>query len=179
MHAALDGEATPEEVRALEDRLADDAAARAQFAELQRMFDGLARVPQRFPPEGLVAAVMANLPAIESSRTGADQLFSPSGVIDANTGNVRGSIPGKRAGVDRGFPLWAFLRGDTMNEKTSGSGKRKILIDVPLRIDDCGDVCRFIADEIRRVGEAIQVELLDEHPPYDTPSPSIRCRRSA
>src|SRR6478736_31811 len=71
---------------------------------------------------------MANLPAIESSRTDADQLFAPSGVIDANTGNVRGSSPGKRAGVDRVFPLWAFLRGDTMNEKTSGSGKRKMLI---------------------------------------------------
>jgi hypothetical protein len=74
-------------------------------------------VPQRFPPEGLVAAVTANLPAIESSRTDADQLFSPSGVIDANTGNVPGSSPGKRAEVDRGFPLWAFLRGDTMNER--------------------------------------------------------------
>jgi anti-sigma factor RsiW len=128
MHAALDGEATPDEARELEGRLAGNAAAQAQFAELRGLFDGLARVPQRFPPEGLVAAVTANLPAIESSRTDADQLFSPSGVIHANTGNVRGSSPGKRAGVDRVFQLWAFLRGDTMNEKTSGSGKRKILI---------------------------------------------------
>src|SRR3954465_11421333 len=128
MHAALDGEATPEEARELDERLAGDAAAQAQFAELRGLFDGFARGPQRFPPEGLVAAVTANLPAIESSRADTDQLFASSGVIDANTGNVRGSSPGKRAGVDRVFPLWAFLRGDTMNEKTSGSGKRKILI---------------------------------------------------
>ena len=59
---------------------------------------------------------MAKLPAIESARTDADQLFAPSGVIDASSRNVRGSTPGKRAGVDRVFPLWAFLRGDTMSE---------------------------------------------------------------
>jgi len=126
MHAVLDGEATAVEARELDAVLARDAKAKDEFDELRSLFDGLAAVPQRFPPEGLVAAVTARLGELPAARTDADQLFAPSGVIDANTGNVRGSSPGKRAGVDRVFPLWAFLRGDTMNEKTSGSGKRAL-----------------------------------------------------
>ena len=38
-----------------------------------------------------------------------------------------------------------------------------VLVDVALRIDDGGGVRRFVADEIRRVREAIQVELFQDH----------------
>src|SRR6476620_4715750 len=127
MHAVLDGEATAAEARELDAVLARDAKAKDEFDELRSLFDGLAAVPQRFPPEGLVAAVTANLPPIESSRADADQLFSPSGVFEANLNHVRDSSPGDQRGFGRVFPPW-FMRGDTMNENTSGSGKRKILI---------------------------------------------------
>ena len=36
-------------------------------------------------------------------------------------------------------------------------------VDVALRIDDGGGAARLIADQVRRVGEAIQVVLLEDH----------------
>ena len=68
MHAVLDGEATPGEALELERLLAADPVARAQFEELRRLFDGLAAVPKEYPPEGLVAAVLAKVP--DSTRAG-------------------------------------------------------------------------------------------------------------
>jgi anti-sigma factor RsiW len=62
MYAVLDGEATPDEVRSLERLLDADPAARAQFEELSALFREMSRVPRQFPPEGLVAAVMASVP---------------------------------------------------------------------------------------------------------------------
>ena len=39
----------------------------------------------------------------------------------------------------------------------------EVLIDVALRIDD-GAVCvSFVADEIRGVGEAVEIELFEDH----------------
>ena len=62
MHAVLDGEASAEESRTLQRLLDSDADARAEFAALERLFKVLHRVPQQYPPEGLVAAVTAALP---------------------------------------------------------------------------------------------------------------------
>src|SRR5258708_20711699 len=67
MHAVLDGEATPAEARALERRAAADPEARAEFDSLRALFDELKGLPQAFPPEGLVAAVMASLPSPQLS----------------------------------------------------------------------------------------------------------------
>ena len=129
MHAVLDGEATSDERRELEARLAHDAAARTQYDELQRLFDGLRGVPQPYAPEGLVASVMAGLPSRKPPRPDVDQLFSSSGVFEANLKKARGRSSGDRAPIHRVFQPWAFLRGDTMNEQNSGfSGKRKIVI---------------------------------------------------
>jgi len=97
MQEVLDGEASPEETRELEAALAADPAARAQFAELQRLFAGLAAVPQAFPPEGLVAAVMARLPRQSTLESDRDQLFSPSGVIGATVTEKRGARTGQEA----------------------------------------------------------------------------------
>ena len=69
MYAVLDGEATPSEGLELERLLAADAVARAQFEQLRRLFDGLASVPKAFPPEGLVASVMARIPT-DATRLG-------------------------------------------------------------------------------------------------------------
>ncbi len=68
MHAVLDGEATAAETRELERHLAADPEARAEFDSLRALFDELKGVPQAFPPEGLVASVMADLPSSQLSR---------------------------------------------------------------------------------------------------------------
>ena len=39
------------------------------------------------------------------------------------------------------------------------AGDGEVLLDVALRIDDGGGFCVFVADEIRRMREAVQVEL--------------------
>src|SRR5512132_2203326 len=129
MHAVLDGEATSDERRELEARLARDATARAQYDELRLLFDGLRHVPQPYAPEGLVASVMDAVPSRRPPRPDAGQLFSSSGVFEANLKKARGRSSGDRAPIHRVFQPWAFLRGDTMNEQNSGfSGKRKIVI---------------------------------------------------
>ena len=38
-----------------------------------------------------------------------------------------------------------------------------VLLDVALRIDDDGLLRRFVADQVRRVGQAIEVELAEDH----------------
>ena len=62
MHAVLDGEATSGEARDLEQLLDLEPVARSHFEELKALFDELGSVPKPFPPEGLVAAVMARVP---------------------------------------------------------------------------------------------------------------------
>ena len=42
-------------------------------------------------------------------------------------------------------------------------GERQVLIDITLRIDDSGHVRLLVANQIRRVCEAIQVKLLQNH----------------
>ena len=63
MHAVLDGEASADDARQLELRLAADPAARAEFEEWKRLFSALAEVPKEHVPEGLVASVSAAAPA--------------------------------------------------------------------------------------------------------------------
>jgi hypothetical protein len=41
-------------------------------------------------------------------------------------------------------------------------GQGQILIDVPLRIDNRRDAAAFVADEIRRVRQAVQVKLMED-----------------
>jgi hypothetical protein len=53
MHAVLDGEATPGESAELRRLLASDPAVRAQFEDLQRLFEGLKAVPRLFPAGGV------------------------------------------------------------------------------------------------------------------------------
>jgi len=53
MHAALDGEATPEELQELDRLLAADARARAEYDALRRLFGALQALPELDPPPGL------------------------------------------------------------------------------------------------------------------------------
>ncbi len=110
MHAVLDGEAAPGDVRELERRLAADPAARAEFDELRRLFDGLAGVPKEFPPEGLYASVMANVPRPAARPRRFDQLFV---VVGCNWASFQGN-PGHASGTNGngppGFPTRAIFQ---------------------------------------------------------------------
>ncbi len=128
-HTVLDGEASDEEARELEQRMAGDSGIRAAFEDLKRLFDGLARVPMAFPPEGLVAAVMANIPQNGPPRRDDDQLLPVQGVIGSDTNRIGGAASRKMSGVRRVSQPWVFSRGAKMNEQNSGfSRNRKMWI---------------------------------------------------
>lgn len=91
MQAVLDGEATAGEAAELERRLAVDSAARAEFEEFKRLFDGLEALPRKHPPEGLFAAIQSALPTPSARSRATDQLSSASGVLRPSHGiDVRG-----------------------------------------------------------------------------------------
>jgi len=126
MHAVLDGEATPEQAHQLERLLAADPAMRAQFDELQSLFDALHQVPKAYPPEGLVAAVTAALPAREPQRAGLRQLFSKSRVIELISIRPRATITGQTANIhseSRVDSTWEIDRMSQQNSKSIGKGK--------------------------------------------------------
>src|SRR5579864_699209 len=129
MHVALDGEASPAEAQELERRLANDAAARAQYEELRYLFDDLSRVRQAFPPEGLIASVLANIPQ-NSTRPGRfGQLFGAPGVIEPSLKNTRGRRLGRNERVRQVFQQWAFSKDTDMDAgKKSLAGNRKVWI---------------------------------------------------
>src|SRR5690242_12790350 len=58
MSLVLDGEATPQQGRELEQLLATDPRAAAEFAALRVLFAQLGRLPQLTPPAGLAAPAM-------------------------------------------------------------------------------------------------------------------------
>src|SRR5271167_681055 len=99
MHLVLDGEAKPDEALELQRLLAADPAARAQFEQLRSLFVGLASVPQAFPPEGLVASVMAKIPRDARQGGRLDQLLSQSRVFGQASEGVPGTSPAGSATV--------------------------------------------------------------------------------
>ena len=117
MHAVLDGEATAAQKRALERQLASDPAARSEFDALRGIFSELEALPPADPPEGLVAAVMAELPA--------HQLSPSSRVIDATS-----NAPSNANMVRRSPRSWPFPGSQSMSEQ-KGS-KRKVWIGAGL-----------------------------------------------
>jgi hypothetical protein len=129
MHVVLDGEATEAEARELDRLLAVEPTARTQFEHLRRLFDGLSRVPKAFPPEGLVAAVMANIPQNTPPRGRLDQLSLRSRVIGLASMKARGKSPGKSATDLPAYRPGIYLREWKMSEQSgSFSRKRNVLI---------------------------------------------------
>ena len=97
MHAVLDGEATPAEASELDRQPGGrPGRPRARFDDLKWLFDGFRRVPKAFPPEGLVAAVMAAIPRRPVGRQRLRQLLSRSRVIRQVSMGPRGTSPGKQ-----------------------------------------------------------------------------------
>ena len=134
MDAVLDGEATPSEVRELDRLLAIDSAARTEFEQLKKVFDALREVPQAFPPEGLVAAVLANIPQNLVLHGTRDQLSSRSRVIGSARKEARGTSPGKSV---KGPPVHQpapFLREWNMNESNGSSRRRNVWVGSSIAI---------------------------------------------
>jgi hypothetical protein len=128
MDAVLDGEATAAETRALDRLLAADPTTRTEFERLKRVFDGLRDIPQAFPPEGLVASVLANIPQNPSPRGRPDQLSSRSRVLGSATKEARGTSPGTSV---KGIPVYhpvPYSREWNMNEQSSSSRRRNVWI---------------------------------------------------
>ena len=128
MHVVLDGEATSDERRALESALERNPVARSEFDELRRLFDAMKAVPQAFPPEGLVAAVLADA---RKPGSGGDssQPFRASRVFEPNSKKSQGRPAGQGETVYQASKPWALSRGDRMNQQKIGfSGKRKLLV---------------------------------------------------
>ena len=124
MYAVLDGEASAAETSRLERLLAEDSAARSQFEELRQLFAGLAGMPRAHPPEGLLAAVMAELPSRRARRAGEHQLFTSPGVI-GDIGNGR-PAPRNPATIGERFDRGTTPRGFSMSKHSFS--KRKIWI---------------------------------------------------
>jgi len=128
MDAVLDGEATPAERRDLDRLLATDAVARTEFEQLTKVFEALRAIPPAFPPEGLVAAVLANIPQKPATHTRGDQLSSRSRVIGTVMKEGRGTSPDQSV---KGPPVHEpapFLREWKMNESIGSSRKRNVWI---------------------------------------------------
>ena len=125
MHAVLDGEATPAETHELDRLLDADAALRERYAEWQTMFDAMQRMPRAYPPEGLVAAVMANIPHVPAAP--GSQLSPQSRVIGVISDSHR-AIPETSAPILRSPRAMAPPGGYMSDQQTNPSSKRKIWI---------------------------------------------------
>ncbi|MBK7332239.1 MAG: hypothetical protein IPI87_07605 [Betaproteobacteria bacterium] len=125
MHAVLDGEATPAEARELEGLLEADPALRERYGEWQAMFDAMQRMPRAYPPEGLVAAVMANIPHVPAGP--GSQLSAHSRVIGVTSDSHR-AIPETSAPILRSPRAMAPPGGMMSDQQNTSSSKRKIWI---------------------------------------------------
>ncbi|MEO5844117.1 MAG: hypothetical protein ABIQ33_04690 [Caldimonas sp.] len=121
MHAVLDGEASDVEARELEVHLSADPALRAEFEDWKRLFQALGEVPKEHAPEGLVASVLAAVPAV-SVRVAAQarQPFRRRRVIGRTlSGFFRPGLEDFRATEPPGFASAPPTRSVTMSEQNS------------------------------------------------------------
>ena len=65
-------------------------------------------------------------------------------------------MPSQEVGVQVG-------ENDVFDAQSHLRGSVEILLDVALRIDDCGPAALRVANQIRRMGKTIQIELLQDH----------------
>src|SRR5205807_10467284 len=80
-----------------------------------------------FPPEGLVAAVMASVPRRPAPGDDSAQPFAQSRVISQSSMEARDASRG-RSTVHRVSPRGTYIREQSMSEHKSGFGRRNLLI---------------------------------------------------
>ena len=134
MQAVLDGEATPGESAELEASLAADPAARAASRNGECCSTACRACPTAFPPEGLVAAVMADLPREAPPGRATDQLFPPPGVIAASSKESRVTSRGTSTTVHAISQTGPFTRGAQMSEQQRTFSKTKVWIGVAVAV---------------------------------------------
>ena len=129
MQAVLDGEASPDQARDLEQLLAADPAARARFEEFTRLFRDLGGMPRVQPPDGFGAAVMERVALRPPRNGGWRQLFSLSRVSRGSVNGSRGFTPGLSARAHRGFQPGPHTGDFKMSDQQGNSkGNRKLWI---------------------------------------------------
>ena len=90
MHAALDGEATAEELQELERLLATDAEARAEYDALRHLFGALQALPEIDPPPGLAESATERGQLLLSRRVVVDTSGSDAPALPSTAGTPRG-----------------------------------------------------------------------------------------
>jgi hypothetical protein len=105
--------------------------------------------------------------------------------LDAHAAKIDGAAvaDGREAVFRDGFPPEVYRRADAVAElqmsrnevrvevceenvgdaQSVFGGEVEVLIDVALRIDDRGSAGGFIADDVRSVRQAVQIELFENH----------------
>jgi len=125
IQSVLDGEASPEEARELERRVAADAAARERFDELKALFGELAGMPPVAPPEGLAEKVIQQVAAKPPT---ASQL-SARGIVFAQESDItRGEHPGPENRTPRNSPAGHMhTGGNNMSDKSFFSNRKAVI----------------------------------------------------
>ena len=131
IQTVLDGEATAKDVAELERTLAADPASRARYDEWRSLFAALRQVPERLPPEGLVAAVTANIRVRPGAAPEPDQHFTEPRVFGA-TSAIPGPSPVTTRTERRAAGPAGYLGDRKMSDGTQGTNKRAIVIGVGL-----------------------------------------------
>ena len=154
MHAALDGEATAEELQELDRLLAADAEARAEYDALRHLFGALQALPEFDPPPGL---------AESAARRG--QLRLSQRVVVQTSGSAAPALPNS-AGTPRGLTMsqklskYTILGGSIVAAATILVVGRFVL-NVPSHDEAIGTVApaeRYRAKQV----EASDVKLGDQ-----------------
>jgi hypothetical protein len=79
------------------------------------------------------------------------------GIDDPGTGGLgQLQVPGQEVGVEVGLD-------DQLDGHAGGLGIGDVLADVPLRVDHHRPLSGLIPDQIRRVRQAVQVVLIEQH----------------
>jgi len=90
-----------------------------------------------------------------------DQLpFSHVAVLGAGAWGTALALASLRAG--RQTTLWV-REDDVLDAKLMVGGERDVLFDVALGIDDARRAGLLVADDVRRVRQAIQIKLMKDH----------------
>jgi hypothetical protein len=166
MHEVLDGAASADDAQELDQRLADDPEARAQFDELERLFAGLNTMPKALPPEGLIAAVLDKLRRQHRRRDRLRQLSSRWRVLSVDSGRAQGSDPNIISRTQRNSHNKSIRRNRDMSGPNIFSRKPKLWIgagiavvaivlvagyfDIPPQKDTQGTIApakRFVAEQ--------------------------------
>jgi hypothetical protein len=146
MHAVLDAEATPDQAAELQRQLSASPAARAEFEQLKRLFDDLASLPARHPPEGLVASIQAQLPGVRAASKPDAQLSAVSRVLRESEEDIR--IRGDGPVEQQHQPLPPQRSFSMTQPHPPYSAKRKAWIGAGIALVAVAIVVRFGFDSV-------------------------------